>query len=109
MLTWNRIYELIGEAAGREVELLHVPSDLVAAMFPERGGSLLGDKANSAIFDNAKIRRLVPEFRPRVGFAEGVARSVAWYDADPARRVASAETNRRIDRVLAAQRRALEG
>ncbi len=108
VLTWNRIYELIGEAAGREVELLHVPSDLVAAMFPERGGSLLGDKANSAIFDNAKIRRLVPEFRPRVGFAEGVARSVAWYDADPARRVASAETNRRIDRVLAAQRRALE-
>jgi len=84
-----------------------VPSDLVAAMFPERGGSLLGDKAHSVMFDNSKIRGLVPEFRPQIGFGEGVARSVAWYDADPARRVPSAETNVRIERVLAAQRRAL--
>ena len=108
VLTWNRIYGLIGEAAGHPVQLVHVPSDLVAAMFPERGGSLLGDKANSVIFDNGKIRRLVPKFRPRVGFREGVARSVAWYDADPSRRVANAQTNERIDRVLAAQARALE-
>jgi nucleoside-diphosphate-sugar epimerase len=109
VLTWNRIYELIGEAAGHPVRLVHVPSDLVAAMFPERGGSLLGDKANSVIFDNGKIRRLVPKFRPSVGFREGVARSVAWYDADPSRQVANAQTNERIDRVLAAQARALEG
>jgi nucleoside-diphosphate-sugar epimerase len=108
VLTWNRIYQLIAEAAGCEADLVHVPSDLVAAMFPERGGSLLGDKAHSVMFDNSKIRGLVPEFRPQIGFGEGVARSVAWYDADPARRVPRAETNVRIERVLAAQRRALE-
>ena len=109
VLTWNRIYELIGEAAGCKVDLVHVPSDLVATLFPERGGSLLGDKAHSVIYDNSRIRRLVPGFRPRVSFAQGIARSVAWYDADPARRVPSLEANERIDRVLAAQGRALEG
>jgi len=36
-------------------------------------------------------------------------RSVAWFDADPARRVVNAEMDRRIDRVIAAQRRAAEG
>ena len=61
------------------------------------------------MFDNSRIRRLVPAFRPRVSFAEGIARSVAWYDADPARRVVNERTNQMIDRVLAAQARALAG
>jgi nucleoside-diphosphate-sugar epimerase len=107
VLTWNRIYELMGQAAGRAPTLVHVPSDVIAALCPERGPSLLGDKAHSVMFDNSRIRRLVPAFRPRVSFAEGVAGSVAWYDADRARRVVSEKTNEMIDRVLAAQARAL--
>ena len=63
--------------------MVHVPSDLIAALYPERGGSLLGDKAWSVVFDNTKIRRFVPAYRPRVSFAEGMARSVAWFDARP--------------------------
>jgi len=109
VLTWNRIYDLMGRAAGREPRLVHVPTDLIAALYPERGPSLTGDKAHSTIFDNSKIRSLVPEFVPRVGFAEGIARSVAWLDADPSRRVVSEETGRVIDRLVAAQERALEG
>jgi nucleoside-diphosphate-sugar epimerase len=109
VLTWNRIYEQMGEAAGRAPTLVHVPSDLIAALCPERGPSLLGDKAHSVMFDNSRVRRLVPAFRPRVSFAEGVARSIAWYDADPARKVVSEKTNDMIDRVLAAQARALAG
>jgi len=109
VLTWNRIYELMGEAAGCSPRLVHVPTDLVVALCPERGPSLAGDKAHAAIFDNSRIKELVPGFRARVGFAEGIARSVAWYDADPARRVPNPETNRVIDRILAAQARALQG
>jgi hypothetical protein len=86
-----------------------VPSALIAAVVPERGPSLLGDKAHSSVFDNSKLRRLVPEFQPRVTFAEGVARSVAWFDADPSRRVVSAAANDSIERVLAAWGRAWEG
>lgn len=109
VLTWQAIYRAIAQAAGAELEMVHVPSELIAAMFPERGGSLLGDKAWSVVFDNAKIRRFVPAYRPRVSFAEGMARSIAWFDADPARRVVDAEADRRIDRLIAAQRRAEEG
>jgi hypothetical protein len=57
-------------------------------------------------FDNAKIKRFVSGYRARVGFAEGMARSVAWYDADPDRRTVSAAANAKIDRVIAAQRKA---
>jgi nucleoside-diphosphate-sugar epimerase len=109
VLTWQAIYGTIAEAAGGKLEMVHVPSALIAALYPERGGSLLGDKAWSVVFDNAKIRRLVPAYRPRVTFAEGMARSIAWFDADPARRTVNAEQGRRIERVISAQRRAAEG
>src|SRR5262249_52400001 len=81
VLTWDAIYQAIGGAAGREPELVHVPSDLIAALYPERGGSLLGDKASSVVFDNSKIKRFVPGFAASIPFAEGMVRSVAWYDA----------------------------
>jgi nucleoside-diphosphate-sugar epimerase len=109
VLTWDGVYQAIGRAAGREPQLVHVPSDLIAALYPERGGSLLGDKAWSAVFDNGKIRRFVPDFETRTSFALGMARSVEWYDADPARRVVSDKASAMIDCVIAAQRRALEG
>ena len=109
VLTWQAIYRTIAAAAGAELRMVHVPSALIAALYPDRGGSLLGDKAWSVVFDNAKIRRFVPEYRPRVSFAEGMARSLAWYDADPARRAVNAEMDARIERVIAAQRRAEAG
>jgi len=106
VLTWQAIYRTIAQAAGAELAMVHVPSELIAAMYPERGGSLLGDKAWSVVFDNAKIRRFVPDYRPRLTFAEGMARSIAWFDADASRRTINEETDRRIERVIAAQRRA---
>ncbi len=109
VLTWDAIYQTIARAAGVEARLVHVPSALIAALVPDRGASLLGDKAQSTVFDNAKVRRLVPEFQPRVSFAEGIARSIAWFDADPARRVVGAAANENIERVLAAWGRAWEG
>jgi nucleoside-diphosphate-sugar epimerase len=109
VLTWNAIYETIARAAGVEARLVHVPSALIAALVPDRGASLLGDKAHSSIFDNSKVRRLVPEFQAKVTFAEGVSRSIAWFDADPARRVVSPAATENIEKVLAAWGRAWEG
>jgi nucleoside-diphosphate-sugar epimerase len=108
VLTWQAIYRTIAEAAGTRLDVVYAPSALIAALYPERGGSLLGDKAWSVVFDNAKIRRFVPSYRPCVSFADGMKRSVAWFDGDPARRVVNAEMDRRLDRVVAAQRRAAE-
>jgi nucleoside-diphosphate-sugar epimerase len=109
VLTWDAIYQAIARAAGVEARLVHVPSALIAALVPDKGGGLLGDKAQSTFFDNEKVRRLVPEFRPKVSFAEGIARSIAWFDADPTRRIVSPSANENIERVLAAWGRAWEG
>ncbi|WP_447925235.1 SDR family oxidoreductase [Georgenia muralis] len=104
VLTWNQIYTLMAEAAGVEPRLVHVASEAIAAADPELGASLLGDKAHSVIFDNAKVRRLVPDFSAKVPFARGAREIVDWYDADPARRAVDEDTDRLLDALVAAYR-----
>jgi nucleoside-diphosphate-sugar epimerase len=84
-LSWNQIYTIVGQAAGVEPRLVHAPSELIAAYDAEWGASLLGDKAHSMIFDNSKVRRLVPEFQPKIPFWQGAQEIINWYDADPSR------------------------
>jgi nucleoside-diphosphate-sugar epimerase len=101
-LSWNQIFEIIARAAGTEARIAHVPSDLVAAYDPNWGPGLLGDKAHSMIFDNSKIKRLVPDFLCRIPFSRGAEEILTWYNADPARRKVNADFNRVCDRILAA-------
>ena len=82
--TWNEIYAELARAAGvTDPDLVHVPSEAIAAVDPEWGAGLLGDKAHSMVFDNTKIRTVVPDFGATVRFAEGADQIVAWYDAHP--------------------------
>ena len=102
ILTWNQIHEILARAAGVQARLVHVPSDMIAAYDPEWGAGLLGDKANSVIFDNTKIKRAVPGFVATIPFAQGATEILAWYDADPARRTVDSKLNRVVDDIIAA-------
>jgi nucleoside-diphosphate-sugar epimerase len=102
LLTWNQIYTILADAAGVEPQIVHVPSDLIAAFDPEVGAGLLGDKAHSVIFDNTKIKRLVPDFGATIPFSQGAREIIAWFDADPARQVVDPYTDHLIDRIIAA-------
>jgi nucleoside-diphosphate-sugar epimerase len=105
-LTWDQIYHILGQAAGVEPRLVHVPSDLIAAYDPDWGASLLGDKAHSMIFDNTKIKRLVPDYVATIPFARGAREILAWYDADPARQAADMAFDAILERILAAYKSA---
>ena len=100
-LTWNRIFEMVAAAAGVEAQIVHVPSEVIARFDPQWGAGLLGDKAHSVIFDNTKIKRLVPEYLARIPYARGVEEVMAWYDADPARQVVDEALDRTMDEILA--------
>jgi nucleoside-diphosphate-sugar epimerase len=108
-LSWNQIYEIVAHAAGAEPRLVHIPSDLIAAFDPEWGAGLLGDKAHSMIFDNSKLRRLAPDFQPRIPFYQGVQEILAWYDADPARQRTDPALDALQDRLIAAIESAYPG
>ncbi|MGE9271096.1 MAG: NAD-dependent epimerase/dehydratase family protein [Verrucomicrobiales bacterium] len=102
VLTWNQIYDAVGIAAGvGPVEKVHVPSAFIAKKVAWMEGNLLGDKAVSAIFDNSKIKRVVPEFCATTHFQDGIRETIAWFDADPNRIRINDYNNRVIDTVIA--------
>ena len=106
VLTWNQIYEELGRAIGVKPKIVHIPSDLITAFSPESIGSLIGDKANSVIFDNSKIKRYVPDFVCEVPWAEGVRRALAWHEAILSRQTLDQESNELWDRIIQAYEQA---
>jgi nucleoside-diphosphate-sugar epimerase len=100
VLTWNQITEALAAAAGVEARIVHVPSDAIAAADPEWGAGLLGDKAHSLVFDNGKLRGLVPDFVATIPFERGAREIVAWHDEDPARRTIDTKIDALMDRLV---------
>ena len=99
-LPWNQIYRLFARAAGvAEPELVHVASETIAAASPELGPNLLGDRSHSVVFDNTKIKALVPDYTATIPFADGAREIVAWFDANPASQVLNQDYMDLTDRL----------
>ena len=105
-LTWNQIYQILGRAAGMEPRLVHIPSDLIAAYDANIGASLLGDKANSSIFDNSKIKQVVPDFTASIPFSRGAEEIIKWHFEDPSRQKINPGFNSLCDTIIANYKKA---
>lgn len=76
-LTWNQIYKCIADALGVELKACHVSSEFLAAVSDyDFTGSLIGDKSCSVVFDNSKLKKAVPEFKPVVHFEDGIKMTI---------------------------------
>jgi len=107
VLTWNQIYSLIGAAAGVQPDLVHVSSDFISAFDPELRGTLIGDKSQSGVFDNSKIKAFVPGYVATVPFSVGVRESVHWFERHPERCTIDERFNSLCDRIAGAHQGAL--
>jgi len=102
-LPWNTIYQLFAEAAGAPPpRLVHIASETIAAVAPELGPPLLGDRSHSVIFDNSKVKALVPDFVCTTPFAAGVRDILKWFDANPDQQKVDDDLDATFDRLIAA-------
>jgi nucleoside-diphosphate-sugar epimerase len=101
-LSWNQIYEAIASAAGTKMKPVYIPSDAICKFNPELTGTLLGDKTWCAIFDNSKIKRLVPNFAATVPFSQGIKYSVEWFEQESSRCAVDDQYNEFMDKLIAA-------
>src|SRR5690606_33801866 len=86
VLTWNQIHRSIAQAAGvSDLDIVYVPSSIIARYDQRWGESLLGDKSHSVIFDNSRIKELVPDFVATIPYSTGVREVMTWFDEDPSR------------------------
>jgi nucleoside-diphosphate-sugar epimerase len=102
VLTWNQLYRQVYDALGVKPAIIHIPSDWLAAWEDTYTGTLIGDKSNSVVFDNSKIKRFVPDYGCKVSWAEGVKRVIAWFDADATRRTIDPAEIQKWDAIIAA-------
>jgi nucleoside-diphosphate-sugar epimerase len=110
VLTWNQIYEEIASALGVALPVVvKVPTDFICRVAPQLAGTLKGDKAHPAIFDNTKLKRFVPEFECRTPFRLGIRESVAWLRAHPDQQNRKPELDTLIEGVLCAWQREAGG
>jgi nucleoside-diphosphate-sugar epimerase len=106
VLTWDQIHLEVYRALALEPNLIHIPSDLIAKYDPDSLGSLVGDKANSVVFDSSKIKRFVPDYSCEVNWAEGMRRSLAWFEAHPEFQTIDQEQNSVWDHIISSYERA---
>ena len=101
VLTWDQIAHALAAALGVTARIVHVPSDAIAAADPDWGAGLLGDKAHSMVFDNSKLRSVVPGWRAVIPFERGAREIADWYLADPARQVPDERLDALMDKLAA--------
>ena len=104
VLTWDQIYRTVADALGVELHPYHVASDYLSAVGDPLGfdfdGSLTGDKSVSVVFDNSKLKRLVPQMTTNVRFDQGVRIALSYIQAHPECRVEDPEFDAWCDKVI---------
>ena len=108
ILTWDQICRTMADILGVAANIVHVPSEVIAAYDAEWGASLLGDKTHCMIFDNTKIKRFVPGFQATIPFVQGAREIIEWYE-EPSRQVIDKEFDRLMDSIIEAQEKAWPG
>lgn len=107
VMCWDQYYRLVGQAAGVQPRLVHIPSDFIGACLPNLLPGLIGDKAVSVVFDNSKIKRFVPGFQATVPYCHGIRQTLAWFDADRGRRQVDEEADATYDKLIEAYEQGL--
>ncbi|WP_460055634.1 SDR family oxidoreductase [Spirochaeta dissipatitropha] len=100
-LTWNAIAQLMARALGTEARLVCAPSEVIARYDREWGDGLLGDKTHSMVFDNSKLKRLVPGFQAVIPFHQGVREIIDWYEQNPEQQKSDPVLDATMDRIIA--------
>jgi nucleoside-diphosphate-sugar epimerase len=112
ILTWNQIYQTIADALGVELKARHVSSEFLSEVGAKFGydftGSLIGDKAVSVVFDNSKLKRLVPQMTTNVPFHKGVRIAIEYVLSHPERYEEDPVFDQFCDKVIGALDKAKE-
>ena len=109
-VSWNTIYGAIAEALGVELKPYYVSSEMLAALGRDYDltGSLIGDKANSVVFDNSKVKSLVPDFKAEISAVDGIKMTVKNILAHPELQNDDDEFDAWCDKVIAVCEKAKE-
>jgi nucleoside-diphosphate-sugar epimerase len=99
VVTWNEYTERTATAIGApKPNLMHIPTDLLLSLDRPQLEALAEIFQFHGVYNNAKLKRDVPEFTCPTSYEEGIRRTVAWMDKHNT--IASAETDPFDDQLI---------
>jgi nucleoside-diphosphate-sugar epimerase len=99
-LTWNNLMRIAAFEIGAEPNIVHITTDYLMKVLDEAEASLYGDKMESVIFDNTKIKQLVPDFVCTTPYQLGVRQVLEYYGAHPEEKIIDEAYNQKIDNLI---------
>lgn len=100
-LTWNQIYQAVADTLGVEFKPYYVASDFLAAVSDyDFVGGLIGDKSNSVVFDNSKLKKAVPGFVATIRAEQGIRKTVEYVLNHPEEQIDDPEFDAWCDKVI---------
>ena len=108
-VTWNQLYQIIADTLGVKLNAVHVSSEFLTACSDyDFEGSLTGDKSNTVVFDNSKLKRLVPGFNATVRADQGVRSTIEYVLSHPECQIEDEAFDAWCDKVVAALAKAVD-
>lgn len=100
VLTWNKIISIQAEILGVRPNIVHIPSDYIGEVLPAYRGGLLGDKSESVVFDNTKIKTFVPSFVCKTPFSLGARKVIELLLSTPSLQMDDADYHTKVDALI---------
>lgn len=98
--TWDDFAHIIADALGVKARLEHISTDTLCRFIPEEYAAQTGDKAQTAVFDNSKIKSFVPDFVCKTPFVEGISGCIRYYEENPDKCVEDPEWDALVDEII---------
>lgn len=100
-LTWTQIHQIIADILGVELKPYYVASEFLAAVSDyDLLGGLIGDKANTVVFDNAKLKKAVPGFQATIRAEQGIRKTIEYVLAHEELQTEDPEFDAWCDKVI---------
>jgi nucleoside-diphosphate-sugar epimerase len=79
---WKDLYLEIGRLISVEPHLIYIPAGILKRAAPNLCSHLYYEKTYAGLYDNSKIRSVVPDFKPAIGLSKGLAGILEWWERE---------------------------
>lgn len=99
-LTWNHIAKIFADKLNVELKMAHITAEFIYKYDEDLGIGIAWDKRHTGVFDNSKIKSIVPEFKAVIPFEEGASEVIDWYESNPDQQIIDHELDNLLDRII---------
>jgi nucleoside-diphosphate-sugar epimerase len=99
--TWHDVLKLIYKSLNIVPQIIDVPITKLCTLLPEYEQFILGDRSLDAVFDNSKLKSIIPDYKQSISLEEGIKSTIEYYKQSHYLDGIDYVYDARVDRMLA--------